>query len=233
MFGIMVALPAEASGIVTQRLRVGDTYRLTDHATLIVTGMGASALPVIRRTIAKGNFSTLVSLGTAVGLTAKMTAGTLCIPDEVVCADQILYCQSSLQQAFIKTLSTEHRIEQQRLTHTPVVLSDLQEKQALHQQTAAVVADMESFLIGQEAMRQDLQFLAIRVVVDSLDLHLPPAILPACVPSLVVTKLVWALCRQPKLLEPLLTLAHHFHQAKKTLRRVAKLELFNRGCYDI
>ena len=227
MFGIMVALPAEARGIVARRLRVGDTYRLSDKAMLIVTGMGASAIPIIRRTAELGVFSTLSSLGTAVGLSPTLTAGTICIPDEVVFGEQTVRCHPALQYDFVDALKAQHGIDQRCLTHTPTVLTCLQEKQALHQKSAAVVADMESFLIGQEAMRYQLQFLAIRVIVDSLHVHIPQPILQCCVPSLALSQLLWTICRQPRLLAPLLTLAKHFQQAKKVLNCVAQVDILN------
>lgn len=225
MFAIMVALPEEARGIVARQMRVGDTYRLSDKAELIVTGMGESAGPIIERTAKLGVFSTLVSLGTAVGLAPTLTPGTVCIPDEVVFHKQIVRCHQTLQQDFVEALKADHVINQRRLTHTSTVLTCLEEKQALYQKSSAVVADMESFLIGQEAMRYQLHFLAIRVIVDSLNVHIPQPILQCCVPSLLLPKLLWRICRQPQLLAPLLILAKHFQEAKKTLNGVAQVKI--------
>ncbi|MCX7089972.1 MAG: hypothetical protein NTU48_00735 [Legionellales bacterium] len=225
MFAILVALPEEARGIVARRMRVGDTHRLSDKAELIVTGMGESAGPIIRRTAALGVFSTLISLGTAVGLDPTLTPGMVCIPDEVVFNEQSVRCHQTLQHDFIEALKANHVINRRRLTHTSTVLTCLQEKQALHQKSSAVVADMESFLIGQEAIRYQLQFLAVRVIVDSLHVHIPQSILQCCVPSILLPQLLWRICRQPKLLASLVILAKNFQKAKKNLSAVTQVKI--------
>lgn len=225
MFGIMVALPVEARGIVAQRMQIGETYRLSDKALLVVTGMGEAARPVIQHIAAQGQCSALISLGTAVGISPRLAAGTICIPNEVVDDKQTICCHASLQQAFINHLKMTHLVNTRRLIHTQTILTEFQEKQSLHQRSGAVVADMESFVIGQEAQRHHLGFLAIRVIVDSLQVSIPQPILKTCVPNIVLHHLLWTLCKKPNLLLPLLTLAKHFYQAQKILSRVAKVDL--------
>lgn len=221
MFGIMVALPLEARGIVTHRMQIGDTYRLSDQALLVITGMGEAARPVIQHIAAQGQCSALISLGTAVGLSPRLAAGTICIPDEVVSDQETICCHAGLQRAFIDNLNMTHLFTQQRLIHTQTILTEFQEKQSLHQRSGAVVADMESFLIGQEAQNYQLDFLVIRVIVDSLKVGLPQPILKTCVPNIVLHQLLWVLCKRPHLLLPLLRLAKHFYQSQKIISCIA------------
>ncbi len=225
MFGILVALPLEARRIVPHHMHIGESYPLSDNAMLIVTDMGASALPLIKRHAESGQFATLISLGTAVGLSPQLTTGTLCIPDEVVWDGQTIRCHQGLQTAFVSGLKKDHNIVQKRLAHTAHVLTSLEEKEQLYHKTRAGVADMESFLIGQEALRCQINFLAIRVILDSMDLHMPQSLLKCCLPTVSLPKLIGTLFRQPTLLFTLLAFAKHFSQAQKTIQRVTQLGL--------
>ena len=225
MFGIMIALPREARHIVPHRIRIGDMYRLSDKAMLVVIGMGESARSTIRHHAESGQFSTLISLGSAVGLSPLLTPGMVCIPDEVVCDAQTIRCHQGLQSDFKAALGNDCLIVQKRLIHTSHVLTNLEEKESLYLKSRAVVADMESFLIGQEAFRHQLNFLAIRVVVDSLHLHIPQSLLDCCLPNVSLWKLLWIISRQPKLLLNLLTLSKHFNQAQKTFNTVTQVKL--------
>lgn len=225
MFGIMMALPLEAQRIVPHRMRVGDTHPLSDNAVLIVTGIGESSLPIIRRHAESGQFSTLISMGTGVGLSPLLTPGTICIPDEVAFEAQTIRCHHGLQTEFIDALKTDCRVVQKRLIHTSHVITTLQEKEDLYQKTQAVIADMESFIIGQEAFRYQLNFLSIRVVVDSIHLHMPPALLECCLPSISFSNLMKTVCKQPHLLPTLLAFSKYFKQAQHTLKRVTEVEL--------
>lgn len=227
MFGIMIALPKEARHIVPHRMRIGDTYHLSDKAMLVVIGMGESSRSTIRHHAKSGRFSTLISLGSAVGLSPLLRPGTVCIPDEVVCQAQTIPCHQGLQADFRAALGHDCLIVQKRLTHTSHVLTKLEEKESLYLNSKAVVADMESFLIGQEALRHELNFLAIRVVVDSLHLHIPQSLLDCCLPNVSLPKLLWIITRQPKLLLNLLTLSKHFKQAQKTFNTVTQVKFLH------
>lgn len=225
MFGIMIALPMETRRIVAHRMRVGDTYPLSEKAILIVTGMGEAALPVIKHHAESGQFSTLISLGTAVGLSPLLSSGMVCIPDEVMFDAQTIRCHQGLQADFVSALKEDCWIVQKRLIHTDRILTSLEEKENLYQRTHALVADMESFLIGQEAFRHQLNFLAIRVVVDCMHLHMPQSLLDCCMPNVSVPQLLWTLGKQPHLFNTLIKFTKHFNRARKTIGNVAQLKL--------
>lgn len=238
MFGILVALPEETRRIVSRRMRVGDRYSLSDDAMLIVTGMGASALPMIQYYAESGQFTTLLSLGTAVGLSPTLNAGTLCIPDEIIFDTQTIRSHQGLQTQFIAALKNDHNIVQQRLAHSSHVLTSLEEKEQLYHQTQANIADMESFLIAQEAARHQLNFLAIRVILDNMHLHMPQTLLRSCLPKVSLPQLIGNVLRQPKLLLTLWAFAKYFRQAQKTLHCVTQVPLLhsktgNRGPHVI
>lgn len=223
MLGILVALPEETRRMVSQRMRIGDQYPLSEQVVLIVTGMGTSAVPVIQASAASGQFTTLLSLGTGVGLSPTIGTGTLCIPDDIVCDGQTIRCHQGLQAQFIAELKQDYTIVQQRLAHTSHVLTNLREKATLFQQTGANSADMESFLIGQAAARYQLNFLAIRVILDNMHLHMPQALLKHCFPTVSTLRLIGAVLRQPILLQTLWAFAKHFKQAQKTLHSVSQI----------
>lgn len=238
MFGILVALPEETRRIVSRRMQVGDQYPLSNDAMLIVTGMGASALPLIQMCAKSGQFTTLLSLGTAVGLSPTLNAGTLCIPDEIVFDAKAIRSHQGLQAQFIAALKNDHNIVRQRLAHSSHVLTSLEEKEYLYSQTRANVADMESFLIAQEAARYKINFLAIRVILDNMHLHMPQALLSHCLPKVSLPQLIGVILRQPKLLLTLRAFAKYFKQAQKTLHCVTQVPLLhsktgNRGQHVI
>lgn len=56
-------------------------------------------------------------------------------------------------------------------------LSDVSEKRALHAETGAVAADMESHIVGRIAAESGLPFAILRVIADPAERQLPPAAL--------------------------------------------------------
>ena len=238
MFGFLVALPSEARRIVPYRMQVGNVYQITDNAMLIVTGMGEAAVPLIEQHAQSGQFTTLISMGTAVGLAPTFKSGTLCIPDEVVSGNQRIFCNPDLKNRFVAELKKNYPIAEQRLAHASHVLTSREQKKCLHLKTLAGAADMESFLIGREAQRYQLNFLVIRVVLDSMDLHMPESILNCCLPSLSLAKLIVTLFQKPKLIVTLMAFAKQYSQAQKMLHQVTQVEFLhstidNRGHYAI
>jgi len=125
------------------------------------------------RAIAEGG-EALISFGLAAGLAPHMVAGTCIIGREVVHGG-ICYSANLMWASRLKTAIA--RAEMARIAGVDRPLSDVSEKRALHAETGAVAADMESHIVGRIAAESGLPFAILRVIADPAERQLPPAAL--------------------------------------------------------
>ena len=69
------------------------------------------------------------------------------------------------------------RAEMARIAGVDRPLSGVSEKRALHAESGAAAADMESHIVGRIAAESGLPFAILRVIVDPAERRLPPAAL--------------------------------------------------------
>ena len=110
------------------------------------------------------------------------------------------------------------------LAESVSIVSTSTDKKHLHSLTGAVALDMESIAVAKVAKQYILPFLAIRVIVDPVEMSLPLAINYSLNDrgEIVLKKLLAFLFLHPAELPGLIKLGLNFNAAKKTLKSVAK-----------
>ncbi|HWZ58413.1 MAG TPA: hypothetical protein VNW46_05495 [Gemmatimonadaceae bacterium] len=201
MIGIIAALPAEArclSGV---------------EARVVVSGVGAAAAARACATLLAGGADTLVSWGTAAGLTDAMTPGRVVVDasfDAAAVADLLVGAVEGL--AVRGTIASPATVLQ-----TPA------EKRALAAATGALVADMETAAVAAAARAAGVPWLAVRAVADAVDVGVPLSVLRAIDDRGRVRygRLGAALLGRPGDVAALPAVARGFNAALRSLRLVA------------
>ena len=228
MFGILIAMPAEARCFSPSFRSIGKIYTLSPKTLVAVSGMGALASQSARDLMKQGA-GCLISCGTAVGLAPHIKPGTLCIPQQILSDGQDAYdCDPDLRKQVLMSINGSLNLEEGDLVHTAAVLKTSNEKQALYQTSAAIASDMESLFVAQEAKHHQIPFLALRVVIDDAHFTMPEQLTQSISPhgEVILRKLLFNLCKQPSLLSPLLTLAINCNKTRKVLKCVSQMTIF-------
>lgn len=229
VLGIIVALPAEARCFSRAFREKGKIYRLSHNALLIISGMGEGVNQAAAM-LHKEGVSCLVSCGTAAGLVSDLKSGMVCIPQAVVNSHGEVYQSDHVVRSqVLLALANQMPISQGRLAHTENILVTSEAKRQLHQVTSAISSDMESFLIAALAQHYQLRFLALRVIIDTVDVNVPNDLLQ-CMSSagaISISKLLWAIGYRPALLKSLIVLAKNYYKVRKQLKIFSKIEVIH------
>lgn len=209
MLGVVTGLMAEAK-------------TLAHHSAIRVVCTAAQAgrvRPLITQLIS-GGVTRLMSFGLAGGLAPDLMAGDMVIADTVLGDAQQWRCDTLWGQQLESALPAAHR---GAICGGDRIIAASGAKLQLHQQSGALVCDMESQHVAEAAHAAGLPFAAVRVVCDPAHFTLPPAaLLPLRgdgSPDLVA--ILGSLRRQPLQLPALLALAGYNHRAMGALRRMA------------
>lgn len=230
MFGILIAMPAEARCFSPSFRSIGKIYNHSQKTLVAVSGMGELASQATRDLIKQGA-ECLISCGTAVGLAPHIKPGTVCVPQKILSDGQEAYhCDPDLRKRVLESMNGKLPLDEGDLVHTPNILQTRNEKQALYQRSAAMASDMESFFVAQEAKHQKIPFLALRVVIDDAHFTMPEQLTQSISPQgeVVLRSLLIHLCKQPSLLSPLITLALDFNKTRKVLKNVSQMTMFHK-----
>jgi adenosylhomocysteine nucleosidase len=119
----------------------------------------------------------IISFGIAAGLAPGLTAGTCVIGSEVVCGSGKHYASDHAWIAGLRAALKQSELAPIAGVDRP--LASAAEKHALHVETGALAADMESHVVAELAVRHGLPLAALRVIADPLSRELPPAALVA------------------------------------------------------
>ncbi len=117
--------------------------------------------------------SAIINVGTAGGLVADVQRGELMVASETVLGDDPLnVCawSGALAEALAEACRIErmsHRVARLATVTEPVWTRD--DRARLHALTGAHAVDMESHVIGLEAMRRGIPFVCLRVISDDVD----------------------------------------------------------------
>jgi adenosylhomocysteine nucleosidase len=173
------------------------------------------------RAIADGG-EALISFGLAAGLAPDMPAGS-CIIGREVMHGGMCYSANLMWASRLKTAIA--RAEMARIAGVDRPLSDTSEKQALHAESGAAAADMESHIVGRIAAQSGLPFAILRVVADPLERQLPPAALVGMRRDGAIDwrALFTSLASNPSQLPALVRLAVDAGRARATLLRCRNL----------
>ena len=223
--GLVVALPEELTTLTSKKIEKGDCLFITERLLVAYSGTGSTnAAAAAELLVAKGA-TRLISWGCAAALGASLKPGDLMLADKLIDAennemainaDWHSYAQSILAKFVFVTRGC--------LVESVSIVSTSTDKKQLHSLTGAVALDMESIAIAKIAKQYTLPFLAIRVIVDPVEMNLPLAINHSLNDrgEIVLKKLLAFLFLHPAELPGLIKLGLNFNAAKKTLKLVAK-----------
>jgi adenosylhomocysteine nucleosidase len=226
ILGIVVALPEELSTLTSKRIDKGCCLFIADKVLVAYSGAGEqNAKKAAEQLIAKGA-SHLISWGCAAALDTSLKPGDLTLADALIDSDNIkLDIHSSwhrLAAAHLQSSSVAVHIGS--LAESQVIVSSSTDKTKLHATTGAIALDMESVAVAKVALSKNLPFLAVRAVVDPVNMNLPKAIMHSLNDQgdVVLSKLLLFLLTHPFELPGLIKLGLYFNKAKSKLRMVAQ-----------
>ena len=214
--GLLLAAPtrAEAKAVATGGL------------TVVQTGIGADrAVAVLEKSIGPDTLG-IVSIGTAAGLLPGQHSGDLLLPATVLGRNgESFPTHAGWRQALVPRLTRHGPVHDGPLVQADAVLTDREAKTALATRSGAAAADMESAGIAALAVRRQLACLVVRVLLDPLELSIPPCA-AASVDlhgELQPGRLLAGLLRQPTDVFALLRLAAAWRRARSRLAGTARI----------
>ena len=223
--GLVVALPEELTTLTSKKIEKGDCLFITDQLLVAYSGAGpTNATAVAELLVAKGA-NRLISWGCAAALGASLKPGDLILADKLIDAENNEMVINADWHSYANHLLAKFVVVTRGcLAESVSIVSTSTDKKYLHSLTGAVALDMESIAIAKVAKQYTLPFLAIRVIVDPVEMNLPLAINHSLNDQgeIVLKKLLAFLFLHPAELPGLIKLGLNFNAAKKTLKLVAK-----------
>jgi adenosylhomocysteine nucleosidase len=226
--GIVVALPEELTTLTSKKIDKGHCLFIADKMLVAYSGAGsANAQAAAKLLITKGA-TRLMSWGCAAALSATLKPGDLTLADKLIDAEgfrDAKVCVSTDWHSHTKDLlATYIVVHTGSLAESKSIVSSSKDKKQLQSKTGAVALDMESIAIAKVARQYALPFLAIRAIVDPVNMDLPLAINYSLnnQGDIILGKLLMFLVLHPAELPGLIKLGLHLNAAKKTLKSVAK-----------
>lgn len=224
--GIIAAVIAEARSLVKQPIPNDELIDLPGGAMLVISGMGQRRAVVASKALLEKGATALLSWGSAGGLTAKVSPGSLILPKTVIASDRSLYhVDAAWHEKLCNRLKGHVDFHTEPLVESAKVVCTPAEKVALFRETDAVGVDMESASVAAVAQEARVPFMAIRAVADSTDTAIPEMTLNAVdeFGRLNFLKLIRGLAKDPAELLTLARIARNYRAAQRTLAAVARL----------
>jgi len=223
--GLVVALPEELTTLTSIKIEKGDCLFITDRLLVAYSGAGpTNATAAAELLVAKGA-TRLISWGCAAALGASLKPGDLILADKLIDAENNELAINADWHSYVQSILANFVVVTGGcLVESVSIVSTSTDKKQLHSLTGAVALDMESIAIAKVAKQYTLPFLAIRVIVDPVEMNLPLAINRSLNDGgeIVLKKLLAFLFLHPAELPDLIKLGLNFNAAKKTLKLVAK-----------
>ena len=223
--GLVVALPEELTTLTSKKIEKGDCLFIADELLLAYSGAGpTNATAAAELLVAKGA-TRLISWGCAAALGASLKPGDLILADTLIDAENNgMAINADWHSDANHLLAKFVVVTPGSLAESVSIVSTSTDKKYLHSLTGAVALDMESIAIAKVAKQYTLPFLAIRVIVDPVEMNLPLAINHSLNDrgEVELKKLLAFLFLHPAELPGLIKLGLNFNAAKKTLKLVAK-----------
>lgn len=223
--GIVVALPEELSTLTSKRIEKGHCVFIADKLLVTYSGAGPENARAAAELLTSKGTTQLISWGCAAALDETLKPGDLTLADTLIDTNYTRIDISSDWHRYAKDLLSQFlTVHTGRLAESKVIVATSADKKQLQSTTGAIALDMESIAIAKVAKQHALPFLAIRAIVDPLNMDLPRAINHSLDDQgdVVLSKLLLFIALHPAELPGLIKLGLHFNAAKNTLKLVAK-----------
>ena len=164
----------------------------------------------------------LISFGVAGGLAPELKPGSCVIGSAILDGEQERQTDARWAQRLMRIIPGS--------VHGPIVgvrepIADAADKRALHQQTGALVVDMESHMVARAAAQHGVPVAAIRVVVDPAQRTIPRSALAGTRADGTIDPIgiMRSLLRYPRDLAGLVRMSFDARAARATLVRGSAL----------
>jgi adenosylhomocysteine nucleosidase len=191
-----------------------------------LSGIGTRSARLAAKDLVEQGANALISWGSAGGLDPELSPGSLVLPERVLSSEQISYSVDRSWHSRLLTLLSEHvGLHTGPLIESPAVLKTPEEKLYLSKRSGAIAVDMESAAVAKVALKAQIPFVAIRAVLDPVDMRLPTSVLAATdeLWRLRPLRLLKGLARHPQEFYLLIQLVRYFRAARATLTSVKHL----------
>jgi adenosylhomocysteine nucleosidase len=196
---------------------------------VVVSGGRNSALAEkIEQAVARGG-EAIVSAGICGGLSPNIAVGTVVIGSEIV------WNGTRIPTDEVWVMAIAARIQEGicgAIAGSDTIVGTPAAKAALHRETGALAADMESYIAAQVAARHGLPFAALRTVSDGANDTLPAAVSDAIGSDgdVRTSVVLGAVARNPLQIPTLIRLARNTNRAMASLLRCFNLLGPGLGC---
>lgn len=223
--GIIVALPEELTTLTSKRIDKGHCVFIADKLLVAYSGAGPKNAQSAAELLVSKGATQLMSWGCAAALSPDLKSGDLTLADTLIDSDdREMAVDRDWHRHCLSLLSQDMKVHTGRLAESKTIVSSSKDKKQLQSITGAVALDMESIAIAKVAKRNALPFVAIRAIVDPVEMDLPGAIEYSvnAQGDIILKRLLLFLAIHPFELPRLIRLGLQFAAAKKTLKSVAK-----------
>jgi adenosylhomocysteine nucleosidase len=219
VIGIIIPLLQEAEVFNIQKKNIKKPIQISDNLTVFISGVGEeNAKNAV--TVLASKVTHLISWGTAAGLSKKLKAGDLLLPNFIASKNKTSFkTDVKFNEKLAQLLPNNILIENGLISESTSILTTEKEKEIFQKQTNAVACDMESASIAKLAKTYKIPFNAIRFVTDDF---------ATCIPKTVnlsidkngnfsISKFLYHIILNPKDIKHVIVLAKNFNKAKKSM----------------
>ncbi|MDT8408203.1 MAG: hypothetical protein RQ741_01260 [Wenzhouxiangellaceae bacterium] len=213
--GVVVALDWETAGFIGGQAR--SPFRLE------VTGPGPQAASRGAGRLVEQGVSTLLSWGTAGALVTGLSPGDVVLASSVQADGRVFVVDACRRRLLARGLEGRHRLLDGSIVSVKHPVTTARLKSALARSGGAIAVDMESASIAAIADAAGLPFIAVRVIVDTLQHPIPGAAIAALDGADIrVMRLLAGLLKAPNQIPALIGLARAGAAARAVLKDCAR-----------
>ena len=168
----------------------------------------------------------LISWGCAAALDPRLNPGDLVLPTQIIGLNgATMETDQAWRTRLAFQLEGQLPVYAGLLAESDRIVATAEEKQAIFAATGSIALDMESGAAARSARMQNLPFLAIRSIIDTAHVTIPPSIERAFDANgmLHVPTMLFHTLLRPSDFYGVIQLGRHFECAMKTLKLVAKI----------
>jgi adenosylhomocysteine nucleosidase len=193
---------------------------------LVAAGLGRERARRAAEELVGQGATALLSFGIAGGLAPHIACETAVVATAIKAENmETIACEPAWTARLANALCSSSPFVQGELAYAPIVLMTSLDKNRTFTATNAFAADMESYGVGEAALKAGLPFAAVRVVADTAGDQLPEIALHAMAPdgSLKLAETLARIVRSPGQIPGLIRLGRSTGRARRRLGRVAAL----------
>ncbi len=219
--GVVTGLEFEADVVRRHARFAGVADRV-----LVTAGLGRERARRSAEGLLAQGATALLSFGIAGGLAPNIACETVVVATGVKAESmETIYSDVAWTARLVEALESSPPFARGELAYAPIILTTSMDKGGTFAATSALAADMESYGVGEAALKAGVPFTAIRVVADTAGEQLPEIALHAMAPdgSLKLVETLSRIVRNPRQIPGLIRLGRSTAHARRRLDQIAAL----------